>query len=152
MNLIKQLERIQFEKLLEKLNNIGLLGHLHLQKPLPNLHLPGPAEQAHLFWKKDSHFPKGNVRNRFFIDGKGILINNEGSLKYYCEVSHQTFINVMCLTGMPLDKPAANWGEAGLTFQQHYIAAIKDAIPILQLCQNHWKADQLAKETYPGWV
>lgn len=147
------LEQIQFEKLLKKLEDLGLVGLLRLKTPKPDPPKPTDTQELRrLVWDKDITFTKSTGRNRFFINNLGQRITDESFLTRYRELSRQAFTDSARLSGMSLKDPITQWGETGLAFQLHYIASMEEVIPDLRLCSNHWKAEQLAKETYPGWV
>lgn len=78
---METLKQLQFDKLLQKLDNVGLTGLLRLRNPLPEPPRPTDEKELfHLYWDKERHFPKGNGRNRFLIDAAGKRIQDEAYL------------------------------------------------------------------------
>ncbi len=150
---METLERIQFDKLLKKLEECGLTGMLRLKTPASDPPQPtNLAERQRLMWDKGVVFTSGSGRNRFFIDHLGQRITDGSYLARSRELARQACTDAARLTGMSLKDPITQWGETGLAFQLHFLTSMEEAIPDLRLCSNHWKAEQLAKEIYPGWV
>jgi len=47
---------------------------------------------------------------------------------------------------------AASWGMGGTAITRQYYNEMALQIPEMRYCDNHWKADYLAKHIYPSWI
>jgi hypothetical protein len=44
-----------------------------------------------------------------------------------------------------------SWGQAARQLKQRYHKLMRDNFPELKLCNDNWKADQIATSNYPSW-
>ncbi|KZV90651.1 hypothetical protein EXIGLDRAFT_770618 [Exidia glandulosa HHB12029] len=115
-----------------------------LQKSFPNAR----------FWDKtavDDWVRDGNGKYGFVVDINGLFIGDGRVTGMVEQAKHifQEMRRVQAADLPPLCPPA--WGDAGIHAVLTFVNAIEALYPELTLCEDHWKARQVASQAYKDW-
>lgn len=87
-----------------------------------------------------------NVNQQFIEDENGKTVDGHRA-KTIREHAHSIFSDLL-----QKEKAPASWLKASDEARVQYEESMKRAIPEMGLCENHWKANQLAVNIYPSWI
>ena len=89
---------------------------------------------------------KGINKNAKYIeDANGEPVDGY-KLRDICSHARAVWANIHAIGRAP-----SSWGKADAEVAQHYRHEMRVKFPEFTLCENDWKADQLATEHYPSW-
>ncbi|KZW02951.1 hypothetical protein EXIGLDRAFT_701568 [Exidia glandulosa HHB12029] len=118
---------------------------------------PSPLQKSFphaRFWNKaavDDWVRDGNGKYGFVVDSNGLFIGDGRVTGMVEQAKHifQEMRRVQAADLPPLCPPA--WGDAGIYAVLSFVNAIEALYPELTLCEDHWKARQVAAQAYKDW-
>ena len=86
-----------------------------------------------------------NIMSGFIEDENGNAVDG------HCVTAIRAHARAIWVSLGKLNLLPATWGKADSKAQQEYRQEMRAKFPELSLCDNNWKADQIATDTYPSW-
>src|ERR1700722_5502086 len=86
-----------------------------------------------------------NMALRFIEDSNGVVVDGYQVNKMRT-LSNQIWTHLHDQGVSPV-----TWAQGSHIIQSYYHSTMYDRFPKLQLCEGHWKVDQIAISSYPGW-
>lgn len=99
--------------------------------------------------KTSAKTASGESRKWHFLEDSGGVLLSEARRDRMRSFARGQFND---LAGMGKDVPAKWGGEAGADSRTRIITKIEEEFTELQLCEEHWKADQVLMLVYPMWI